>query len=505
MIRLASIYTAVISNAVLIAVSVAILVFLLYPEQNTPEFLFPPYHSHRNHHMSKSSSKHKTGGIFAPSVQAQSVENHIKYAVVLDAGSTGTRIHAYAFSFHDGVPTSLQDELFTEVPIGMATLCDRPESVGEEILDPLIRQALEYIPSQDVPNTMISLRATAGFRLLPKEKSAKLLNATKSCIEKYPFIMADHNGISAVSIIDGREEAIWGWISMNFLLKRIGYEHSIPSSVIDTVAVLDLGGASTQIVFEIDQEDYLYYQDLILEKDYFYTMKFGSRNYTLFQHSFLGYGLMEARKQIKRNFMERNNSFDLENPAKLPCLPTNYCESIHYHSMDEQYNKIGSLWLNGSENMDAYHCKQCIERVFAFESPCSKPPCSFSGVPLPRSFKSMPAIYGSSYIYDRLNPLLSYHVNSTSTIDMSTMWKFAQYSCGYTVINEPITNFNMNISLFQSMINKDAHFCMDLVYIYTLLKDAYGIEDDKLLNIIKKIDGIEAAWTLGAALEMILE
>ena len=59
---------------------------------------------------------------------------------------------------------------------------------------------------------------------------------------------------------------------------------------------MDLGGASTQIVFEptfaadSDQE--------LAEGEHKYLLNFGGKDFTLYQHSYLGYGLMRARRSV---------------------------------------------------------------------------------------------------------------------------------------------------------------------------------------------------------------
>lgn len=59
---------------------------------------------------------------------------------------------------------------------------------------------------------------------------------------------------------------------------------------------MDLGGASTQIVFEptfpADS------QQNLVEGEHKYLLKFGGKEFTLYQHSYLGYGLMRARRSV---------------------------------------------------------------------------------------------------------------------------------------------------------------------------------------------------------------
>lgn len=87
---------------------------------------------------------------------------------------------------------------------------------------------------------------------------------------------------------------VYAWITANYLLGKIGSgtkAHAGP-----TIAVMDLGGASTQIVFEP-----LFAQDSsvqMAEGDHKYQLSFGGRDFQLYQHSYLGYGLMRARRSV---------------------------------------------------------------------------------------------------------------------------------------------------------------------------------------------------------------
>lgn len=70
---------------------------------------------------------------------------------------------------------------------------------------------------------------------------------------EYPFPIADgkdergQKASKGVEIMDGKEEGVYAWITVNYLLNRIGNSEGESR---ETAAVMDLGGGSTQIVFE---------------------------------------------------------------------------------------------------------------------------------------------------------------------------------------------------------------------------------------------------------------
>lgn len=111
---------------------------------------------------------------------------------------------------------------------------------------------------------------------------------------------------------------VYAWITSNYLLGNIG----TGTTGEDTIAVMDLGGASTQIVF---QPSFSADSGLTLaEGDHKYSLTFGGRDYTLYQHSYLGYGLMRARRSV-HNLVAFTWSF----------LQPGGSENVEWDDMDE--------------------------------------------------------------------------------------------------------------------------------------------------------------------------
>ena len=53
-------------------------------------------------------------------------------------------------------------------------------------------------------------------------------------------------------------------------------------------------------------------------------------------------------------------------------------------------------------------------------------------------------------------------------------------------------------------VPEDAGFlCVDLTFIVTMLIDGYGLNADKELNLLKKINGHETSWALGVAYSLV--
>lgn len=225
-----------------------------------------------------------------------------KYSIVFDAGSTGSRVHVYEFQFCGARLLHLVDEVFEQTKPGLSAYPENPNDAVESLV-PLLRQAWRRVPRDLRRCTPIVLKATAGLRLLPSDKVAKILGSVKSWLDDQPFhLPRSSSGFSSepVSVIDGSEEAVSAWISVNFLQGHIGPQTNDNNKKSDesvSSVVLEMGGGSAQIVFNQNSTTSVEYPEGIVDLNFF------GRRFQLYQHSFLGYGLMEARKTVKTFFI----------------------------------------------------------------------------------------------------------------------------------------------------------------------------------------------------------
>lgn len=205
------------------------------------------------------------------------------YVVIIDAGSTGSRV--LAFGFHTSIINGnlvLDSELFHEEKPGLSSFADKPID-GIKSIQTLIERAKSVIPQSDWNYTPLFMKATAGLRLLPGHKANDILETTRNYLKTCGFHVTD----KSVSIMEGVDEGIFSWFTVNFLLDRF-HSHSSRS----TVAALDLGGGSTQVTFAPDEENI---KEL---NDYIYNISAFNHNMSIYTHSYLGMGLMAARKGI---------------------------------------------------------------------------------------------------------------------------------------------------------------------------------------------------------------
>eukprot|EP00158_Paraphelidium_tribonemae_P002850 Partr_v1_DN25725_c0_g1_i1_m74895 putative Ectonucleoside triphosphate diphosphohydrolase len=172
------------------------------------------------------------------------------YAIILDAGSTGSRIHIYKFSrptapsndTSNGGGLFLESDLFDYIKPGLSHYAqqnaedsDDYTSAAAHSLDKLMDLALEAVPRHLHSSTPIMLAATAGLRLLPGHQAEDIMRAVYEHLSRaYPFKLLD--GQNSVYIMDGTDEAIYAWMTVNYLLSRFGQSHkNITAGVLDLV------------------------------------------------------------------------------------------------------------------------------------------------------------------------------------------------------------------------------------------------------------------------------
>eukprot|EP00074_Homo_sapiens_P098295 XP_016877306.1 ectonucleoside triphosphate diphosphohydrolase 5 isoform X4 [Homo sapiens] len=220
-------------------------------------------------------------GIFLSSMCPINVSASTLYGIMFDAGSTGTRIHVYTFvQKMPGQLPILEGEVFDSVKPGLSAFVDQPKQ-GAETVQGLLEVAKDSIPRSHWKKTPVVLKATAGLRLLPEHKAKALLFEVKEIFRKSPFLVPK----GSVSIMDGSDEGILAWVTVNFLTGQLHGHRQ------ETVGTLDLGGASTQITFLPQFEKTLEQTP----RGYLTSFEMFNSTYKLYTHSYLGFGLKAAR------------------------------------------------------------------------------------------------------------------------------------------------------------------------------------------------------------------
>ncbi|KAL9060723.1 MAG: hypothetical protein Q9162_000427 [Coniocarpon cinnabarinum] len=421
----------------------------------------------------------------------------IQYALMIDAGSTGSRIHVYRFN-NCGPTPELENEEFKmtakkEGGSGLSSYDSDAESAAKS-LDELMSVAMQSVPEAYKSCSPIAVKATAGLRKLGTEKSNRILEAVRKRLEtEYPFpLVSGEKG--GVEVMGGDQEGVYAWITTNYLLGKIGGPDKTPSA-----AVFDLGGGSTQIVFEptFPQAAKGGMPEHLADGDHKYNMTFGGRNFELYQHSYLGYGLMEARKKLHHLVLDgarKNGKVGFGQPIVNPCIAPGMSREIEMEPEDG--GKTYTVNMTGPDSGSHTQCRAIAEKALHKEKACSLQPCAFDGVHQPSLQKTFARedVYLFSYFYDRTQPL-----GMPDSFTLEELKDLTEKVCNG---EDSWESFAAVDGALDELRDRPEH-CLDLNFMLALLHSGYDMPMDREVKIAKKIKGNELGWCLGASLPLL--
>ncbi|KAH7913936.1 nucleoside phosphatase family-domain-containing protein [Hygrophoropsis aurantiaca] len=427
----------------------------------------------------------------------------VQYALMIDAGSTGSRIHVY--KFHNCGPSPAYEyEVFKMTQPGLSAYKGHPTDAAQS-LDVLLDEAMRVVPASLRSCTPIAVKATAGLRLLGTEDSTDILNSVRShLLEKYPFALPQ-TADRGVAIMDGKDEGVYAWITANYLLDTIRADSKPGTSY----AVLDLGGGSTQIVFEPVFEEGTP-GEVLKEGDHKYDLEFGGVKRVLYQHSYLGYGLKSARESVHRvvDFMatlrtERKAAELSTRGVPNPCIAQGTEKVMEITEPGSDLKRSVKMVGEDVGSFDA--CNRVLELVLAKDAVCELKPCSFDGVYQPSLMNTFPSgkILLLSYFYDRINPFLSHPSGSSPEQPQLTIASIS--SLAIDVCRGQPTweqRWGGNADLMSELEGRP-EWCLDLTFMHALLVLGYEFADIREVTLGKQIDGTELGWCLGATIAMV--
>lgn len=192
---------------------------------------------------------------------------------VIDAGSTGSRLHVYSYDLDETrSPVNINEIWNKKIKPGFATI-----EPNRYTIDAYLTTLLSGAPQDHIP---VYFYATAGMRLLPAVKQKKYYDELQSW-----FAQQTQWSLVDAKTITGTDEALYDWLSVNYHLGTLN------NSQKQSVGVMDMGGASVQIVFPIQKNPDISSKSQA-EIDIY------GQNYTLYVQSFLGLGQTEVAHQF---------------------------------------------------------------------------------------------------------------------------------------------------------------------------------------------------------------
>lgn len=298
------------------------------------------------------------------------------YTVVLDCGSTGSRVNVYKWRVNGSSSNGKLPILLHSYPEkidkiqGCQYHCMQTEpgldkfvgnASGVRVqLEPLIHLAEQWVPWKMHGSTPIFVLATAGMRRLSSKDAGKVFEDVHDVVKKHRFLYNK----DWIRVLSGKEEAYYAWIALNFKMGILGN-----SSRSSTLGLLDLGGSSLQVVAEVDE---------MTHDEHIVVSKIGNFQHHILAYSLPAFGFNEAFERTVA-MLSHGHGLTESTRGKFeirhPCLNSDTFQNYTCSScFGIERNDLNSVILYGSSNWE--ECK-ILAKAAAFN--LSSPESSWLG------------------------------------------------------------------------------------------------------------------------------
>ncbi|XP_008793372.1 probable apyrase 1 [Phoenix dactylifera] len=397
------------------------------------------------------------------------------YAVIFDAGSSGSRVHVYCFDENlDLLHIGKEIELFRRIGTGLSSYAKDPQEAANSLI-PLLEEAESVVPVELRWKTPVRVGATAGLRALGAETSEKILQAVRDLLKDKSSLKFQPDW---VSVLDGSQEGAFQWVTINYLLGHLGKTYS------DTVGVVDLGGGSVQMAYAISEKDAAEAPKVTDGEDSYVKQLFlKGTKYYLYVHSYMHYGLLAARAEILTAGDNYSN-----------CILNGYRGTYKYG--DEVHKAIAA-----PSGASLSKCRnEAVKALKVDGRVCTHMKCTFGGVWNGGGGDGQRNLFVASFFFDRaaeagfVDPKVP-----VAKVRPSDFEEAAKRACKLNVDDARTTYSHVSVENLPFL-------CMDLVYQYTLLVDGFALDPHQEITLVKKVQYgnafVEAAWPLGSAIEV---
>ncbi|CAM1511087.1 Fc.00g086000.m01.CDS01 [Cosmosporella sp. VM-42] len=444
-----------------------------------------------------------------------------QYGVILDAGSSGTRLYVYKWknptAAKEGASVAELESLpklklkkSKKIHPGISSFADNAASIGHDHLDSLITLALDEVPHDKVSETPIYLMATAGVRFLPKHQQTAILQSTCTYLQAMTkFILPDCQ--SHIQVISGETEGLYGWIAANYLLGGFDHpeEHNHGKNH-HTYGFLDMGGASAQIAFAPNAtESEKHGNDLKLVR--MRNIDGSPAEHKVFTATWLGFGANKARERFVESLQDQYSKEPLELPD--PCMPRGLRTTLAGEPIEDKKSSK-EPGLVGTGKFD-----ECLRETYPLlgkDAPCQDHPCLLNGQHVPAIDFDVNHFVGVSEYWHTTHGFFG---KKHKAYDLATYQNNVNEFCSRDWSDiEGYLDSDKGKKPPEHKLEDAREACFKASWLINVLYDGIGIprvgvdapglngtkdatgKDKSFVDPFKpvdKIDGVELSWTLG--------
>ncbi|KAI3796051.1 hypothetical protein L1987_38713 [Smallanthus sonchifolius] len=395
-----------------------------------------------------------------------------RYRIVIDGGSTGSRIHVFEYLFRDGGPVfdfSGKNGLGSmRVSLGLSAFAEDPHRAGASVLE-LLEFARKRIPKENWGKTEVRLMATAGLRMLDSSVQERILESCRKVLRTSGFSFHDY----LASVISGSDEGVHAWVVANYALGTLGGDPH------ETTGIIELGGASAQVTFFSSEP---------IPPEFSRTVSFGNISYSLYSHSLLEFGQNVAYDLVRRSNLAKVTNLESFGSKVLlyPCSPKGY-----KHNLIKE-NVTPSSLIQKDEQSPIQHASgnfsECRSASLTLLQK-GKEECAYDKCYIGSTF--IPKLQGKFLATENFFHTSKFFGLSPKTF-LSELMVAGKQFCE--------DDWSKLKSKYPTLNDEDLHrYCFSSAYIVALLHDSLGIDfDDKRIGYANQVNNIPLDWALGA-------
>lgn len=456
-------------------------------------------------------------------MEATDTDNpNINYGIVVDCGSSGSRIFVYCWPRHNGNPHDLLDikqmrdqnrkTVVMKIKPGISELATSPEKASDYI-SPLLNFAASHIPREKHKETPLYILCTAGLRILTESQQEAILEDLRTDIPvHYDFLFSD----SHAEVISGKQEGVYAWIGINFVIGRFDHLEDEDEAVVEvnvpgsdkkdailrkrTAGILDMGGVSTQIAYEVPKSvSFASSQQEEMAKNLLAEFNLGcdahetQHVYRVYVATFLGFGGNAARQRYEEyvfsSTMEKNRllgkkvAMTQDVPYLDPCLPLDIPDKIKQGGQ--------TMFLRGTG--DFHLCRQIIQPLMNLSNETQTTLNGIYQPPLPYHNSEF---YGFSEFYYCTEDVL----RMGGDYNAARYLRAAKDYCAtkWSILKE---RFDRGLYASHADLHRLKYQCFKSAWMYEVFHTGFSFPSNySTLKTVLQVYDKEVQWTLGAIL-----